>query len=107
MMAFAIALLTACNHREKVKKPEVLLTEQQMIDVMTDSYLLEAKLNQKKSAGEDVSSLQRAYYDRMFDHYGITDSIFEANIYYYTHELQVMERIMDSVLNRFLTAQGQ
>ena len=91
----------ACSERDKVKKPKVFLEEPQMIDVMTDSYLIEAKLNQMKSEGTDISSLQLAYYDQLFEHYGITDSIFEQKMYYYTHHPDILERIMDSVNNRF------
>ena len=100
----ALLLCVSCN-KEKVKKPKVFLTEQQMIDVLSDSYLIEAKLNQKKSLGADVTDLQKAYYDQLFEHYGINDSIFEANMYYYTHQLPTLERIMDSVTNRFVKAQ--
>ena len=91
----------ACSERDKVKKPKVFLEEPQMIDVMTDSYLIEAKLNQMKSEGTDVAQLQVSYYDQLFEHYGITDSIFEQNMYYYTHHPDILERILDSVNNRF------
>ena len=82
-----------------------MLTEQQMVDVMTDAYLIEAILNQKKTTGEEVSQLQQTYYDQLFEHYGITDSIFEANMDYYSQNLAVLERIMDSVTNRCIKAQ--
>ena len=105
VVALALTLLMACCNREKVRKPEVFLSEQQMIDVLTDAYLIEAELNHKKTVGENVNSLQRAYYDQLFEHYGITDSIFEANMYYYSHDLATLERIMDSVNTRFVKAQ--
>ena len=82
-----------------------MLTEQQMVDVMTDAYLIEAILNQKKTTGEEVSQLQQTYYDQLFEHYGISDSIFEANMDYYSQNLAVLERIMDSVTNRCIKAQ--
>ena len=101
---FVLLLLPSCNHK-KVRKPEVLLTEQQMIDVLADVYLIEARLNQMRSVGENVTPYQDTYYDQVFEHYGITDTIFDANMYYYSHELPVLERIMDSVMNRFANAQ--
>lgn len=101
----SLVLLTSCSGKKKIEEPKPLLTEQQMIDVLTDSYLIEAILNKKKTAGENVASLQTAYYDQLMDHYGITDSIFDANMEYYSHDLATLERIMDSVNNRFLKAQ--
>lgn len=104
-LALALVLLASCSSKKKIEEPEPLLTEQQMIDVLTDSYLIEAMLNKKKTAGENVASLQVIYYDQLMEHYGITDSIFDANMEYYSHDLVTLERIMDSVNNRFLKAQ--
>ena len=101
----ALLAFSSCNNKEKVRKPEVFLNEQQMIEVLTDSYLIEAELTQKRSSGVEVSSLQKTYYDQLFTHYGITDSIFEENMYYYTHHPDILERVMDSVMNRFVKAQ--
>ena len=103
---FALVLLlalAACSHR--VEKPGVFLDEPQMIDVMTDAYLIEAQLNVMKGEGKDVSELQVLYYDQLFEHYGITDSIFELNLKYYTYHPEILERVMDSVTNRFAKAQ--
>lgn len=109
MAALAVVvLLSACDGSNKVKKPEPLLTEQQMIEVLTDSYLIESDLNQRKTVGENVTKLQTAYYDQLFEHYGINDSILEQNMVYYTHYPEVLERIMDSVNQRFVKAlEGQ
>ena len=100
-----LLLLVASCASHGVKKPEVFLDEPQMIDVMTDAYLIEAQLNQMKGAGKDVAELQVLYYEQLFEHYGITDSIFEQNLDYYTHHPDVLERVMDSVTNRFVKAQ--
>lgn len=98
----ALLALSACDDD---KRPAVFLDEPQMIDVMTDAYLIEAQLNQMKSMGTDVSDLQAVYYDQLFEHYGITDTVFEQNMAYYTRQPAVLERIMDSVSNRFIRAQ--
>lgn len=101
--AFLVLVAAACS--DGMKKPNVFLDESQMIDVMTDSYLIEAELNQMKSTGEDVSELQVEYYSQLFEHYGITDTIFQENLFYYTHHPDILERVMDSVTNRFAKAQ--
>ena len=106
-MALAALLLlglSACGNRNKVKQPELLLDERQMIEVMTDVYVVEAILNQKKAQGEPLGSLPEDYYEQVFSHYGITDSIFTDNMEYYTHYPEVLERIMDSVTQRLENA---
>lgn len=102
----ALVALPSCTNKEKVKKPEHFLNEQQMIDVLADSYLIEAELTQLKSEGKDISALQNAYYKQLFEHYGITDSVFETNMKYYAYHPEVLERIMDSVEQRFLKVQS-
>ena len=102
-----VLLLSACGEKQKVKPPKVLLTEVQMVDVLSDTYLIEAELNQMKSEGKVTGMLQNTYYEQLFAHYGITDSIFQENMNYYSYHLVELERIMDSVMNRFLKAQGQ
>ena len=106
-------LVTACGNKNESFMPERLLTEQEMIDVLTDVQIIEADINYQKSDGrnqyevdsvktapKDYAKITREYYDQLFAHYGITDSIFTQNIRYYTERPVVLERIMDSVKNR-------
>ena len=94
--------------------PERLLTEQEMVDVLTDVQIIEADINYQKTqereqneedsvkiAPKDYVKVSREYYDQLFKHYDITDSILLQNIRYYSDQPEVLERIMDSVLNRF------
>ena len=104
-------LAVACGRKDKDFKPERLLSETEMIDVMTDVQIIEADINNQKtlersfpdSLGhkqKDYVSLSREYYKQLFEHYGITDSIFSQNLRYYTERPVVLERIMDSVMQR-------
>jgi deoxyadenosine/deoxycytidine kinase len=106
-------LATACGRKEKGFMPERLLTEQEMIDVLTDVQIIEADINYQKNqerdhkeedsvktAPKDYFKMSREYYDQLFEHYGITDSIFVQNLRYYTEQPEMLERIMDSVTNR-------
>ena len=96
--------------------PERLLTEQEMIAVMTDVQIIEADINYRKNQEReqndtlpttpiDFAALTRSYYDQLFEHHGITDSIFVQNMRYYTERPETLEKIMDSVMQR-LTAQA-
>ena len=106
-------LATGCGRKEKGFMPERLLTEQEMIDMLTDVQIIEADINYQKNqerdqneedsvktAPKDYFKISREYYDQFFAHYGITDSIFTQNLRYYTERPEVLGRIMDSVVNR-------
>ena len=97
--------------------PERLLTEQEMIDIMTDVQIIEADINTQKSreyklsdsikiVPKDYVKLSQEYYSQLFEHYGITDSLFSQNIRYYTERPEVLERIMDSVVQRLTRKQS-
>lgn len=110
-------LVTACGHRDKGFMPERLLSEQEMISIMTDVQIIEADINLQKTRErerepndsvvvmpKDYVKLSRDYYGQLFVHYGINDSIFAQNMRYYTERPDVLERIMDSVVQRLTSA---
>ena len=95
--------------------PDRLLTEQEMITIMADVQVIEADINYQKQqererdpndttpvVPKDYLKMSRFYYDQLFEHYGISDSIFSQNMKYYTERPEVLERIMDSVTQRLL-----
>ena len=93
--------------------PERLLTESEMIDVMTDVQIIEADVNYRKtqeaeegSLHLDFRNLTQSYYEQLYEHYGITDSIFSQNIRYYTERPELLEKIMDSVTQRLQREQA-
>ena len=117
IMLFVLATLYGC--KDKGFMPERLLDEQEMISIMTDVQVIEADINYQKTlererdpkdtaiiAPKDYVKMSKDYYDQLFEHYGITDSIFSQNIKYYTERPEVLERIMDSVVNRLTKEQS-
>ena len=101
---FVILSVLSCN-RQKAYTPEVLLSESQMIDIMTDVQIIEADINSQKTKGLIIGDEPSMYYNQLFKHYGITDNIFSQNLKYYTLDPTTLEKIMDSVTNRLLKAQ--
>ena len=88
----------SCSSEKKKQAPEVLLSEEQMVDVVTDVQIMEATISYKKNTNQKTAYLKTVGYDTLFSHYGITDSIFEENMKYYNDvEPQILIRIMDSV----------
>ncbi len=101
-----LLLLVSCADKSKAFMPERLLTEQEMIAVMTDVQILEADMNRRKADGKRIDGMAESYYTQLFEHYGITDSIFNQNLRYYTERPATLERIMDSVTQRLTRDQA-
>ena len=99
-----LLLFSACGNKSKTFTPSRLLTEQEMIAIMTDVQILEADMNQRKANGKMIGDMPKEYYRQLFEHYGITDSIFSENLRYYTYSPATMERIMDSVTQRLTSS---
>ena len=101
-----LLLLMSCNGKlSDVTTPTVLLSEQEMVDVMTDVYIIENAINHRRGKGTKISNLKTKGFDAVFAHYGINDSIYAKNVEYYNDNHVVMKRIMDSVNVRFTNIQ--
>ena len=100
-------MLASCADKSKAFQPERILTEQEMMDVMTDVQILEADMNRRKADGKRIDGMAESYYDQLFEHYGITDSIFKQNLRYYTERPATLEMIMDSVTQRLTKKLGK
>ena len=97
-----LLLLMSCNNRQtKVTAPNVLLSEPQMVEIMTDVYILENAINYRRGKNISTNNLKTKGYDAIFSHYGITDSIFFENMNYYNDNPTMMKRVMDSVNAKF------
>lgn len=107
LISLLFVLVAACGRKDKGIMPERLLNEQEMTALMTDVQIVEADINFRKSKGDNIEGLSKAYYDQLFEHHGITDSIFAQNIRYYTERPALLETIMDSVTQRLTKVQSE
>ena len=107
LICLCATFLAACGQKDTIVPPETFLTETQMIDILTDAQLLEGDLNFRRSEGEDIQGRNNTYYEQLFEHYGITDSIFDDNLRYYTQKPAILERITDSVYKRLVKEQNK
>ena len=85
----------------ETRTPSVLLSEQQMVEVMTDVQILEQSINYRRGKNIKITNLKSKGFDAVFSHYGITDSIFLENVDYYNTDPVMMKNIMDSVNMNF------
>ena len=115
VLVLLFVLAAACGRKDSFI-PDRLLTEQEMVDIMADVQIIEADINHQKTQERDANDsiktepkdfvrISEEYYRPLFEHYQITDSIFTQNIRYYTERPAVLERIMDSIVQRLTREQ--
>lgn len=93
-----LLILMSCNDKKtEATAPSVLLSEQQMIDVITDVQIIEQAINYRRGKNIKTNNLKTKGFEAIFSHHGITDSIFLENLDYYNNNPEIMKGIMDSV----------
>lgn len=96
--------ILACESKEPIKQPSVLLNKVQLIDVIVDVQILESHYNnmfQRKVVY--ANALDSATYF-VFESHNINKSIFEENLRYYSNQpdslFGVYESALDTINNR-------
>jgi hypothetical protein len=93
--------MMACkNKAETEARPAVLLSEKQMIDIILDVHLVEGALNFKRNLGQSMDDQKNLYFDELFREHGISQRLFQNNLFYYNRIPKQMEGIYDSVTRR-------
>ncbi len=102
---FLLIITASCNSGKSGSedistKPQQLLSEEQMADVITDIRLTEAAISQLTSAGaESPEVVADFYYGKLFEKHQITSEILRENLDYYSKDPQIMHEILAQVVN--------
>lgn len=108
MLALVLLFSVSCDDKKEVAEvPDVLLSETQMVDIVTDVQIMEQAINLRRGRNQNVYNLKTQGFQAIFSHYEITDSVFYENLDYYNANPELMQRIMDSVSANFQRMQDE
>jgi hypothetical protein len=94
---FIIAvLLSACNKKQLMPKPNNLIPYDKMVDIMAESYVIESMVYYL-SPDSDKVTITRSLYSNLFNEYNITNDQFRTSIKYYLAEKSSADKILQSV----------
>ncbi len=85
----ALVVLVSC----KEKKPEHILSQQEMVRVMTDIYIAEEKINRLGISRDSSEKVFAAMKEKVFENAALTDSSFKRSFDYYMENPKAMEQI--------------
>jgi len=96
LLALSIFLI-ACQDLDKTEKPDNLIPEEKMVDVLTELSLVHAAKNYNKFKLEQTGIQPDKF---VFEKYDIDSLQFEQSSNYYSDQYVIYERIYDSVRGR-------
>jgi hypothetical protein len=84
-----ILVFSACGK----SRPEGILTEKQMVNVMTELYLAEERANKLSIPYDSVKEIFPMFSAKAFEKAGVSDSLFQKSLDYYMSEPEQLENI--------------
>lgn len=103
-----IFILTSCYNINESKPviPDILLSESQMVEILTEIQITEANFRISKNRSTAVD-IKPKYYNRILKEYGITLKQLKGNMEYYHNSPAVMEEIYEQVLANLSKIQSE
>jgi Domain of unknown function (DUF4296) len=90
ILAGFATLLAGCGGDDL---PKGILSEKQMVSVMTDLYLAEEKVNKLSVPYDSIKELFPMFSARAFEQAGVSDTVFRMSLDYYMSQPQKLENI--------------
>jgi hypothetical protein len=95
-----LLLLFSCS-KPPVEKPQKLIDEQKMIEMLVDVHLAEAAFNHLRHRDSLVERSSSAdFYYSILDKYHIPDSVFEKSFVFYASQPRKFEKMYRQVMNK-------
>lgn len=95
MLALAIA---GC----KVKRPDDVIPESKMEDILYDYHIAKA-MGENLPYNENYK--KSLYIDAVFKKYGTTEAVFDSSMVWYTRNTEVLSKVYEKVKNRLKSEQ--
>lgn len=89
-------MLVQCKQEQK---PAGLLNEEEMVNLLVELYLSEAKLTLSGIRRDSANKLFLPYEESIVASRGITDSTLNENYNYYLQHPDALEKILDAVID--------
>ncbi|MCK9448936.1 MAG: DUF4296 domain-containing protein [Bacteroidales bacterium] len=102
-----LGLASCLSSPAKEHTPSVLLSQNQMTELLMDIHIAEAALNFKRNLGQAIHEEKQQYFDAVFRNHGLTQELFEENLNYYNRFPDKMEVMYDSITKRLERMQSE
>ena len=89
----------SCDNKV-IEKPNPLVKEKQMIEMLFDLHMAEATFNRMRYDSALRNNSSANFYYSILEKYEVPDSVFEKSFIYYASEPKKFEKMYREVMNR-------
>ncbi len=99
LLFLAFVALVSCD-KPVFEKPDHLIKEKKMINLLVDIHLAEATYNHMQQDSVVRKSSSANFYYSVLDKYNVPDSVFEKSFVYYASNPRNFEKMYREVMNK-------
>ena len=99
ILSLLIVVISACD-KLPVEKPENLLSEKQMVDMLVDIHIAEATYIQMSHDSIIRNGSSSNFYYSILDKYKVPDSVFEKSFIFYASTPKQFEEMYKDVMSK-------
>jgi len=101
----ALLLITSCNNN-KMKVPDDILKPEELKSLLIDIHLIDGMLHFKRSVRQEKEDSAYIYYSAILKKHGISRSLFDSTIFFYTQYPEEFAKIYDDILEELSKMEG-
>lgn len=94
-------LLGGCLSKE-TKIPEGVLSRQEMVRVLIDVHILEAKVKKLYLSKDSMEAVYNHYERKLFEDLGVDRAVYQRSFSFYVDHLDLMEQVYNEVSDSLL-----
>jgi len=106
ILLLLVFVITSCDD-SVVPKPENLIKEKQMIDMLVDIHLAEATFTRFRYDSTMTNNSSANFYYSVLDKYHVPDSVFEQSFVYYASVPKNFEKMYQKVMSHLSEMEQQ
>ena len=100
------SILISCSKKEE-KIPENILPKDKMIRLMVDVHIAEATIQSRNlGINDSTKTIAAGYYKNIFEKNRISEQQFRESFLYYSHHLEIFNKIYEEVINELSKKQA-
>lgn len=107
ILLFFLFAVTSCEE-PVIKKPENLIKEEKMIEMMLDMHLAEATFQNRRYQDSVIrATTSTDFYYSVLNEYNVADTVFEKSFVYYSSNPRKFEKMYQDVMNKLSETEQQ